>query len=471
MVFTTPAFLFLFLPLFLILYYASPKKLKSPVILLGSWIFYAFWRVDFLFLVIFMSLVNYIFGYYIDLYRLNQSLSRKILISAVSANLSVLAYFKYFNFGAESLNSLLSIFGFNEIATLNIILPIGISFYVFQSMSYVIDVYRNDAEPSSGFVELATYIALYPQLIAGPILRYKDIVDQLRERKHSLYIFSQGFTVFMIGVCRKVLIADTVAPIADAIFSQKSPSFSEAWLGALSYGIQIYFDFSGYSDMALGLGNMLGFHFKQNFNTPYKSKSITEFWQRWHISLSGWLRDYLYIPLGGNRKGNLRTYINLLLVMVLGGLWHGAAWNFIIWGLWHGLWLMFERRHRLHVGHESLFLKIIHWLRTMVIVGISWVFFRAETYSSIKDMISGMFGLNGFLLSNSVNWQLSRFSLAVTALSIVILAIEKKYDDNDSLNRFRETGLVKTVFLFILFAASVLKILADSYSPFLYFRF
>ncbi len=471
MVFTTPAFLFLFLPLFLILYYISPHQFKTPIILVGSWVFYAFWRVDFLLLVILTSFANYLFGHYISRFRLNRSFSRKIFIGAVTSNLSVLAYFKYFNFGTDSLNALLNLMGLKGTPVFNIILPIGISFYIFQSMSYVIDVYREDAEPASSFIELATYIALFPQLIAGPILRYKDIVDQLKERNHSLYIFGQGFTIFMLGVSKKVLIADTVAPIADVMFSQVAPSFIEAWLGALTYGIQIYFDFSGYSDMALGLGNMLGFHFKQNFNTPYKSKSITEFWQRWHISLSGWLRDYLYIPLGGNKKGPIRTYINLFLVMLLGGLWHGAAWNFIIWGLWHGGWLMLERRFHLHKNHKSLFLKIVRWLRTMVIVGISWVFFRAETCGAIKNMISGMFGLNGFLLSHSVNWQLSRFSLAVTGLSIVLLAFERKYDDNLTLNRFRETSLSQALILFFLFFLSLLKILADSYSPFLYFRF
>lgn len=471
MVFTTPAFLFIFLPLFLILYYISPHKLKTTVFLIGSWVFYAFWRVDFLLLVILTSLANYLFGHSINRNRLKGNLSKKILIGAVAANISVLAYFKYFNFGVDSFNSLLHLIGLNGTPAFTIILPIGISFYVFQSMSYVIDIYRKDAEPARNFTELATYIALFPQLIAGPILRYKDIVNQLTERKHTLFIFGQGFTVFMLGVCKKVLIADSVAPIADVMFSQVSPTFTEAWLGALTYGIQIYFDFSGYSDMALGLGNMLGFYFKQNFNTPYKSKSITEFWQRWHISLSGWLRDYLYIPLGGNKKGPLRTYINLFLVMLLGGLWHGASWNFIIWGVWHGCWLMLERRFHLHKNHKSLFLKIVRWMRTMVIVGISWVFFRAETYGAIKNMVSGMFGLNGFLLSHSINWQLSRFSLTITGLSILLLAFEKKYDDNKSLNAFRETSLPHALILFFLFSISLFKILADSYSPFLYFRF
>lgn len=471
MVFTTPAFLYLFLPLFLIIYYISPPRLKMPVILMGSWVFYAFWRVDFLLLVILISFANYLFGFFISNYQLNHKLSKQILIGAVASNLSVLAYFKYFNFGLDSFNVLLKLMGLEGAPAFNIILPIGISFYIFQSMSYVIDVYRKDAEPASNFIELATYIALFPQLIAGPILRYKDIVDQLKERNHSLHIFGQGFTLFMLGVCKKVLIADTVAPLADVIFSQVSPSFTEAWLGALTYGIQIYFDFSGYSDMALGLGNMLGFHFKQNFNTPYKSKSITEFWQRWHISLSGWLRDYLYIPLGGSRKGSTRTYINLFLVMLLGGLWHGASWNFILWGIWHGGWLMLERRFQLHKNPKYLFLKISRWLRTVVIVSISWVFFRAESFGAIRNIISGMFGFNGFPVSHSVNWQLSRFSLAVAALSLFLLAFEKKYDDNVSLNRTRKTKLSTALVIFLLFSLSLLKILSDSYSPFLYFRF
>ncbi|MBB6482377.1 MBOAT family O-acyltransferase [Spirochaeta isovalerica] len=471
MVFTTPAFLFLFMPLFFLLYYLVPEKMRTSVILLGSWLFYAFWRVDFLLLLIGVSLGNYLFGRSLYRNREQNKKARLLLATAVASNLSILAYFKYFNFGADSLNALLELAGLQPLAYQQVILPIGISFYIFQSMSYVIDVYRNDAPPADSFFELATYVTLFPQLIAGPILRYKDIIDQLKQREHNLHLFGQGFVLFAIGVCKKVLIADTVAPLADVIFAQSAPTFIESWLGTAAYAIQIYFDFSGYSDMALGLGQMMGFHFKKNFDAPYKSASITEFWQRWHISLSRWLRDYLYIPLGGNRKGSRRTYLNLFLVMFLGGLWHGAAWNFALWGIWHGLWLMIERKSGLHLHQESTAKKTLHHVRTLILVGISWVFFRAGDFNGITSMLSGMFGLNGLAISASVSWQLSRFSLFTGAVAVLLIVFEEKYHDDKALNTIREKGMSHAVIYTALLGLSVLKILSDSYSPFLYFRF
>ena len=461
MVFTTPAFLFLFMPLFFLFYYLTPEKSRTPVILLGSWTFYAFWRVDFLILLIGVTYLDFLLGKFIHKHRNDKIKARRWVAVAVVLNLSVLGYFKYFNFGARSLNNFLELFGISPLPYNHVILPIGISFYIFQSMSYVIDLYRKEAPPAGNFMELAAYVALFPQLIAGPILRYKDIVNQLRDREHTLHLFGQGFLLFSVGVCKKVLIADTVAPIANVVFNQQAPTFTEAWLGAATYGIQIYFDFSGYSDMALGLGLMMGFHFKKNFDAPYKAQSITEFWQRWHISLSRWLRDYLYIPLGGNRKGNRRTYFNLFLVMFLGGLWHGAAWNFAIWGVWHGLWLMIERKSGLRDNR----------LRTLLIVSISWVFFRSESFTGIATMIKGMAGLNGLFLSSSVNWQLSRFSLFAVLISLLLIIFEEKYHDEKALNMFRDRGLVHTVTFIALLGLSILKILSDSYSPFLYFRF
>ncbi|MBN2657463.1 MAG: MBOAT family protein [Spirochaetales bacterium] len=471
MVFTTPAFLFLFMPLFFLFYYLVPAKGRTSVILLGSWLFYAFWRVDFLFLLITVSFGNYLFGRSIHKTGEKEEKKRLWLAAAVALNLTVLAYFKYFNFGAESLNELLKLAGLSPLAYQEVILPIGISFYIFQSMSYVIDVYRKDAPPAENFFELATYVALFPQLIAGPILRYKDIIDQLKQRQHTLQLFGQGFILFAVGVCKKVLIADSVAPLVDVIFARNAPTFLESWLGTAAYAIQIYFDFSGYSDMALGLGRMMGFHFKKNFDAPYKSASITEFWQRWHISLSRWLRDYLYIPLGGNRKGSRRTYINLFLVMFLGGLWHGAAWNFALWGIWHGMWLMIERKSGLHLIQAGGINKALNHFRTLFIVGISWIFFRAGNFNGISSMIRGILGLNGLGISPSVNWQLSRFSLFAGAVAILLVLFEEKYHDEKALNCFREKGLSHAVVYTALLGLSVLKILSDSYSPFLYFRF
>ncbi len=250
----------------------------------------------------------------------------------VTGNLGALAYFKYWNFGVDNVNAVLGAAGHEPLSVGTVLLPIGISFYTFQAISYLVDVYRRDAPPERSVVSFAAFIALFPQLIAGPVLRYKDLVDQFQEREHSLRRFSEGARRFFVGLSMKVLVADVAAPLADAVFAAPAPSLTEAWLGTLAYTIQLFFDFAGYSSMAIGIGLMIGFRFIENFDQPYISGSITEFWRRWHISLSSWLRDYLYIPLGGNRKGEARTYVNLGLTMVLGGLWHGASWNFLLGG-------------------------------------------------------------------------------------------------------------------------------------------
>lgn len=480
MVFSTPFFILIFVPIFLGCYYLTPVKYRIYIILLGSWLFYGFWRLDFLGLVILTSFVNYVLSCFVPEGRCSHRRRRGVLVFGVIFNLAVLGYFKYFNFGLESLNRLLTTIGAAPLTGHPVILPIGISFYIFQSMSYLIDVYRNDAKPADNFIYLAAYIALFPQLIAGPILRYKDIALQLKERKHSMENFTRGFMMFMIGFSKKVLIADTVAVLADAVFVLDAPTMAEAFLGSIAYTLQLYFDFSGYSDMAVGLGQMLGFHFMKNFNLPYKSRSITEFWQRWHISLSTWLKDYLYIPLGGNRKGTRRTYINLMLVMVLGGFWHGAAWNFLLWGLWHGIWLVLERRFPAmknavpakREGAKRLSGKdALCWLRTMVLVMLGWILFRAANLGESISMLGGLIGLNGFGFSPELGWQLGGFSLFMLFVALIVTILES--------SQFRVFKNIKPqvkfagryVVLLALFSMGIMKILADSYSPFLYFRF
>ena len=463
MIFSTPLFIFIFLPAFLGIYYLTPFKYRTYVILAGSWIFYGFWRIDFLCLVILTTAFNYYFGIVLDNSKLDEDGKKRILFVSVIANLAILGYFKYFNFGIDSMNALLKTLGAGEITATRVILPVGISFYIFQSLSYVIDVYRKDAPSSGDFITLAAYIALFPQLIAGPILRYKDVASQFRKREHSVVLFGEGFLLFASGLGRKVLIADTLAPLVNSSFGLASPSFADAWLGTAAYAVQLYFDFSGYSDMAIGLGMMIGFRFQKNFDAPYVSSSITEFWQRWHISLSSWLRDYLYIPLGGNRKGLYRTYVNLMTVMVLGGLWHGAAWNFALWGVWHGVWLIVERMRK-----KPVFPTAAGWTRTMLIVLTGWVFFRAENMSGIINMLRGMAGLNGFPVSASLNWQISRFSIAVLFIAAAVLFFEGE--------KIREKTMrfwagIRPAVLFGFCCLSVFKLLADSYSPFLYFRF
>lgn len=467
MVFSTPLFLLLFLPLFLLFYYLVPNRFRTAVILLGSWTFYAVWRVDFLLLLILVSLVNFAAGDYIHRNRLHPEKARKGVFLGVTVNLLVLGYFKYAGFGLESLNHLLGLIGMEPFAAARIILPVGISFYTFQAMSYTIDIYRGEARPADNFVHLAAYLALFPQLIAGPILRYKDLEGQLKGRNHSPVLFGQGFLLFMIGFCKKVLLADAAAPLADAVFSLAAPTLLEAWFGAACYGVQLYFDFSGYSQMAVGLGLMLGFFFRRNFNAPYQSSSITEFWRRWHISLSSWLRDYLYISLGGNRKGQGRTYLNLFLVMVLGGLWHGASWTFILWGAWHGLWLILERLFpRLREPKP-----VIGTVRTLAVVLVGWVFFRAENALELGRMLSGLAGLNGFGFTQDLIWQMSRLSLFLTAAGTLLIFLETKHPDDRALNHLRPAGLPQALAAAPLFILSFFKIVAHSYSPFLYFRF
>ncbi len=469
MVFSTELFLFLFLPLFLLLYNLLPFRARTLLILLASYVFYAWWRVDFLFLFIAVTLWSYLAGRQL---ATRPRLSKLWLILGVAGNLAALGYFKYFNFGVDSFNSLLTSLGVAPFEAWRVVLPIGLSFYVFQAVSYVIDVYRRDAPPAASFWELSAFIALFPQLVAGPVLRYKDVAYQFRARTHTLEKFSEGSMRFMVGFCKKVLIADTVAPLANLAFSQADPSLGDAWVGILAYTVQLYFDFSGYSDMAVGLGLMIGFRFMENFNHPYISRSITEFWQRWHISLSTWLRDYLYIPLGGNRHGASRTYVNLMLVMLLGGLWHGANWTFVVWGGWHGGFLALER----YLGKQKLWRPLpapIAILKTMFIVMVGWVIFRARDLGSTAAMLRGMLGLNGLGPSEATVWQIGRLELLVLALALALIYLAPLWSKLSSYPVPGQRKVVRAMNLYIipLFLLGVLKLSAQTFSPFLYFQF
>jgi alginate O-acetyltransferase complex protein AlgI len=472
MIFTTALFVFAFLPIFLGVYYLLPFRFRSAWILAGSWVFYGWWRVDFLFLLVAMTMWNYAMGRVVSRrWELDEANARRGLVAGTVLNLGVLGYFKYFNFGVESLNGILSVAGVSQIHVWSVVLPIGISFYTFQATSYLVDVYRGDCPPAARYVDLGAYISLFPQLIAGPIIRYKDLRDQLSHRRHSLERFSRGAVRFMGGFCKKVLIADTVATIADAVFAMQAPHFVDAWLGAAAYTVQLYFDFSGYSDMAIGLGLMMGFRFPENFDFPYISRSITEFWRRWHISLSTWLRDYLYIPLGGNRKGVRRTYVNLMTVMVLGGLWHGAAWTFVLWGAWHGAFLAAERAFR---GSRlaNRVPKLVGVLGTMLVVIAGWVTFRAANLGQALAVYRGMLGINGFALSGGLSWQLPTFALATLSLAWGYTFLEPRIARAAQEEPGGERRVVWAYGAVIpLFLLGVAKVLADSYSPFLYFQF
>jgi alginate O-acetyltransferase complex protein AlgI len=479
MVFSSETFLFLFLPLFLVVYYLTPTRGKSLVILFASYLFYGWWRFDFLLLLFLTTLWAFGIGLLI---RNNIGTQRAQLWCTIGVIgcLSVLGVFKYLNFFIDSLAELVGTDAAGLGVHWQLILPIGVSFYVFHSISYLVDVTRRDADATLNFFDFAAFIALFPQLVAGPILRFKDLADQFKHRTHSLQMFADGTALFIIGLGKKVILADSVAPIADVAYAATDPSLVLSWLGSVAYMMQLYFDFSGYSDMAMGLGLMMGFHFRANFNMPYISRSITEFWRRWHISLSVWLRDYLYIPLGGNRISEGRTYVNLALVMVLGGLWHGANGTFLAWGIWHGAWLALERR----TGWANR-TDLVGLFQTLIIVLIGWVAFRAETMSQAMDVYAGMIGLHGVAIPLDIALQISSESLMLLVLAMVVSATEPQLNTIARQMYFNPaqpqiggvatltaaTSLLPTLLISAIGVISIMKLAEASFSPFLYFQF
>jgi alginate O-acetyltransferase complex protein AlgI len=475
-VFSSAFFLFAFLPVFLAAYYAAPFRLKTYVVLAASYVFYGWWRIDCLALLFLVTFVNYHIGRAV--YRAERPvLRRRLLALAVTLDLGVLFAFKYWNFFAQSFAE-----AFNGGEALSpalgaVILPLGISFYVFEAISYVVDMYRRDAAPADRFVDFAAFITLFPHLVAGPVLRYKDLADQFRSRSHSLSLFGEGAARFFLGLAKKVLIADTVAPLADAMFAVPDPTLAESWLGALAYSIQLYFDFSGYSSMAIGLGLMMGFRFVENFRFPYLSRSITEFWRRWHLSLSAWLRDYLYIPLGGSRRGVRRTYLNLFLTMFLGGVWHGANWTFVAWGTLHGAALALERR----AGVDRKRTPAWRWPLAMLIVVAGWVLFRAPTLAAALACFEGMLGLNGVAIRDIHAWQVTDLALSALVIGIGIALTEPwlhrlvEAAGGVAAGRSRVGDAARhslgSAAASLLGVLAVVKLVADSDSPFLYFQF
>lgn len=476
MVFSSNVFLFLFLPLFLAIYLASPQRWRNLVILLGSYAFYAWWRVDFVLLFAAVTAWNYAIGMAIARRGVRSEASRRWLLLGVGVDLAVLGYFKYANFGIDSLNAVLAAAGYGPLNWAAVILPIGISFYVFQAISYIVDVYRGDVEATRDPIAFAAFIALFPQLIAGPVLRYKDLADQFIARTHTADKFSEGAIRFMQGFIKKVFIADSIAPLVSAGFALENPSTADAWLTMLAYTAQLYFDFSGYSDMAIGLGLMMGFRFMENFNQPYTSQSITEFWRRWHISLSSWLRDYLYVPLGGNRGGTFKTYRNLWLTMVLGGLWHGANWTFVLWGIWHGTLLAIERALGLATD-PSAGLRPLRWALTLLLVMLGWVMFRAESVDDAVRVYTAMFAFDGAGLSATYAAGIDSLQLATLGLAWLIVLINgwrvraPRAPAVHDLQAVARRSAIAGAVLLPVFALAVLKLSAQSYSPFLYFQF
>lgn len=485
MVFSSYFFIFYFLPIVLLLYYISPKKLRHFTLTSISYVFYGWANPFFALLMMGSTLIDYFCGLFIaeqwgnnrkkpiEILEKGTKRTRKQKIAvtvSVISNLLLLVFFKYFNFGVENYNSLFQFFGFQGIESdsiINVVLPLGISFYTFQSMSYSIDIYRGNAMAIRNFIDFACYVSMFPQLVAGPIIKFQEVSNQLQYRTHTLEKFSRGIAFFCLGMAKKVLLANPCGKIADVCFDSVDVGFLNSWYGAIAYAFQIYFDFSGYSDMAIGLGLMLGFVFAKNFDSPYSSRSITEFWRRWHISLSTWLRDYLYIPLGGNRNGHTRTYVNLMLVMLLGGLWHGASWNFIIWGAIHGTFLAFERFTNKKVFYQKL-PKIAGIISTFIIVVFTWVFFRASDLPSAISYIQSMFGVhtnvqadlvNNVLLLN--NYYIFSFILA----GIVVWKFPQTWDFT------KKITFAKSIWIMLLMIISVMALVTQDFNPFIYFIF
>ncbi|EKO1912800.1 MBOAT family protein [Clostridium botulinum] len=471
MVFSSQIFIFIFLPLTLIIYYTlgnilSNNIFKNCISLFASLIFYSWGGIKYLPVLCSSIFINYIFGLIIDKLKDKKRFKKFFLLIGIILNLVLLFYYKYYDFAIGNINRISNVsFQFKEIA-----LPIGISFFTFQGMSYIIDIYRKDAKVNKNIISVALYISFFPQLIAGPIVKYKDIDNQIRKRKETMEYFSYGIERFVIGLSKKVIIADTIAGIADTIFSLSNVGIDQptAWLGAICYTFQIYFDFSGYSDMAIGLGYLFGFKFMENFNYPYISKSITEFWRRWHISLSTWFKEYLYIPLGGNRKGN--TYLNLFIVFLVTGLWHGASWNFIAWGIWNGIFIIIEKI----INKKTWYIKIPCFIKTtitMFIVILGWVLFRANGLMDAINYLSIMFGINK---ATTVTYQFSYFVNKKLVFWMIISIIGSTPISGNMLRLYKNKKkfeMLKTIFIGILLIISIIFIVNSTYSPFIYFQF
>ena len=467
MLFSSSVFIFIFLPLVLFLYYISGKKIRNYILLLASLIFYAWGGVNYLKILMVSILINYIFGLLIDKTVDRSHLRKFILILGIILNLALLFYYKYYDFFIENINNILNM----NLELKRIVLPIGISFFTFQGMSYIIDIYRNDGKVNKNIFSVALYISLFPQLVAGPIIKYKAVDEQIRNRKESIDYFSYGINRFVIGRGKKIIVSDMLGAISDNIFLLANSSGIDmitAWIGAICYTLQIYFDFSGYSDMAIGLGHLFGFKFPENFNYPYISRSITEFWRRWHISLSTWFKEYLYIPLGGNRRGNV--YFNLVVVFLVTGLWHGASWNFVIWGLWHGLFMIIERLIRDKAWYKKIPL-IIKIFITLFIVIIGWVLFKATTLKEGLRYLSIMFGLVNF---SNITFEFTYFISRKFILLIIIGIIASTPIPKNIFNRYKGIKafeLMKTILIILLFIVSIIFMVNSTYSPFIYFQF
>lgn len=466
MVFSSTIFLCVYLPLVLLGYYICPKKGKNLFLLIVSLIFYAWGEPKYVFLMIFSILVNYVFGLLMDKHRENKKRLKLLLAISVIIDLGLLSVFKYTDFIITNINSVFGA-GFD---LLNIALPIGISFYTFQAMSYTIDVYRDDVRVQRNLIDFGMYITMFPQLIAGPIVRYSDVQDQLAERNVTTADFSEGIMRFVVGLGKKVLLANQMGAVWTQIYALGGDiSALMAWTGAAAYTFQIYFDFSGYSDMAIGLGRMFGFKFPENFRYPYESVSITDFWRRWHITLSTWFKEYLYIPLGGNRRGLARQALNLLIVWTLTGFWHGAGWNFVMWGLYYFVILFIEKLFLLKALDKLP--RLFRHAYALLLIVIGWVIFASDDVSVMLPYLGSMFGANGALGGMDVYTLLTRAALMVICCVASTELPKRLFVTAAGKMNEKAAFTVKSILTLALLALSVVFLIGDSYNPFLYFRF
>jgi len=471
MVFSSTLFLFRFLPIIMILYFLAPGRAKNALLLLGSLFFYAWGEPVYVLLMLFSTISDYLHGLIIDKVR-GRGVKKVFLASSIFVNLGVLGFFKYADFLIGTINQLAG----TQIPLLNLPLPIGISFYTFQTMSYSIDVYRGKVKVQKNLLDFAVFVTMFPQLIAGPIVKYADVEKNLHERKPDILQIQYGLRRFIFGLAKKVLLANNLGLLWSSISARDVGALTavSAWLGILAYTFQIYFDFSGYSDMAIGLGACFGFHFPENFNYPYISKSITEFWRRWHMTLSSWFREYVYIPLGGNRKGLERQMLNILIVWMLTGIWHGAGWNFLLWGLWFAFWLILEKLC-LKKALDSL-PGVFGHIYTLLLVVISWVFFAIENGGQAINYLLVMFGFGDvgwvqtYSLFDGMEYLLL-FIIAAVGATPLLQRIGKRIERSVNGYGIAWYRFLDKLIPAVLLIASIAYIVDATYNPFLYFRF
>lgn len=461
MVFSSLIFLFIFLPIFLGIYFLVPKKIKNLILFLFSLVFYAWGEPIYVVIMLFSTVYDYTIGLFMDRYRSNKYIPRVCLVLSILGNMGMLMFFKYSNFFIENINN---IFNMN-VDLLSVALPIGISFYTFQTMSYTIDLYRNKISVQRNIISFGAYVAMFPQLIAGPIVTYSKVEKEIDNRSENLDKFTYGITRFIEGLAKKVLIANGIGMLWEQISNSfiLDMSVATAWLGMVAFGLQLYFDFSGYSDMAIGLGSMLGFNFPENFNYPYISRSVTEFWRRWHITLGSWFREYVYIPLGGNRVSKKRFLINIGIVWFLTGFWHGASWNFVLWGVYFGVIMIFEKVFLLKYLEKLP--NVISRSYLLITIILSWVLFSMDSLKSIKNYFMVMFGFGqGNLIDDNFMYLISNYGILLI-IGVIFTTPVSKY-----IKKYIREELMYFVYIIILIL--VTAYLVDStFNPFLYFRF